>query len=151
MNLHFRPAVPIDFDAIHALISALEAQVFDTEPLRRVYLANLEDSGTHYWVAVEHVPTPNAPETIVGFISLVLQAHLHHAALIGEIQELIITPRCRGTQIGQALLQKMETIARKAGAVTVELSTHTRRLDAHRFYKREGYAQSHYRFVKRLD
>ncbi|GHT81292.1 acetyltransferase [Betaproteobacteria bacterium] len=143
MTPQIRPATPSDFGAIYALIKILGHDLaFDG--MRQIYLENLNHPDLHYRVAV------NDAARVVGFISLSLQKHLHHAAIIGEIQELIIEPACRGQNIGQALLRHVEQIARQAGAVTVELSTNMRRLDAHRFYEREGFTRSHYRFVKEL-
>ncbi|MDR3054771.1 MAG: aminoalkylphosphonate N-acetyltransferase [Zoogloeaceae bacterium] len=143
MTLQFRPATPPDFDAIHALIKILGHDL-DFARTRQIYLDNLDNPNVRYRVAVAEAAR------VVGFISLSLQKHLHHAAIIGEIQELIIEPACRGQNIGQTLLRQMEQIALQAGAVTVELSTGTHRKDAHRFYEREGFLRSHYRFVKEL-
>ena len=87
---------------------------------------------------------------VVGLIGLHLQFHLHHANWIGEIQELIVMPQARGLTVGSQLLAWAEATAREAGAEMTELSTSTQRLNAHRFYQREGYTQSHFRFTKPL-
>lgn len=55
-----------------------------------------------------------------------------------------------GTKIGSQLLAWAEEEARQAGAELTELSTNIKRRDAHRFYLREGYKQSHFRFTKAL-
>ena len=87
---------------------------------------------------------------VVGLIGLHLQFHLHHANWIGEIQELVVMPQARGLTVGSQLLAWAEATAREAGAEMTELSTSTQRLNAHRFYQREGYTQSHFRFTKPL-
>jgi PhnO protein len=87
---------------------------------------------------------------VVGMIGLHLQFHLHHANWIGEIQELVVLPQARGLKVGSQLLAWAEAQARHAGAEMTELSTSVKRVDAHRFYLREGYAQSHFRFTKAL-
>ena len=143
MTIQIRSAAPSDFAAIHALIKILGHDL-DFARMRQTYLDNLNNPNACYRVAIA------GSDRVVGFISLSLQKHLHHAATIGEIQELIIEPACRGQNIGQTLLRHMEQIALQAGAVTVELSTGMHRKDAHRFYEREGFARSHYRFVKEL-
>jgi PhnO protein len=87
---------------------------------------------------------------VVGMIGLHLQFHLHHANWIGEIQELVVMPQARGLKVGSQLLAWAEETAREAGAEMTELSTSIQRHDAHRFYLREGYLQSHFRFTKPL-
>jgi GNAT superfamily N-acetyltransferase len=54
--------------------------------------------------------------------------------------------RSRG--IGTALVAFAEDAARAAGAASLELTSNKRRLDAHRFYERHGYARSHEGFKK---
>lgn len=81
-------------------------------------------------------------------IGLPMQFHLHHANWIGEIQKLVVMPQARGLKVGSTLLTWAE--ARRTGAEMTELSTSIKRHDAHRFYLREGYAQSHFRFTKTL-
>ncbi|EAA7605980.1 aminoalkylphosphonate N-acetyltransferase [Salmonella enterica] len=85
---------------------------------------------------------------MAGMIGLPMQFHLHHANWIGEIQKLVVMPQARGLKVGSTLLAWAE--ARRAGAEMTELSTSIKRHDAHRFYLREGYAQSHFRFTKTL-
>lgn len=87
---------------------------------------------------------------VVGMIGLHLQFHLHHVNWIGEIQELVVMPQARGLNVGSKLLAWAEEEARQAGAEMTELSTNVKRHDAHRFYLREGYEQSHFRFTKAL-
>ena len=82
--------------------------------------------------------------------SVHLQFHLHHVNWIGEIQELVVMPQARGLNVGSKLLAWAEEEARQAGAEMTELSTNVKRHDAHRFYLREGYEQSHFRFTKAL-
>lgn len=55
-----------------------------------------------------------------------------------------------GEVVGSKLLAWAEEEARQAGAEMTELSTNVKRHDAHRFYLREGYEQSHFRFTKAL-
>ena len=87
---------------------------------------------------------------VIGMIGLHMQFHLHHARWIGEIQELVVMPQVRGLKVGSQLLAWAEGVAREAGAELTELSTSVKRTDAHRFYVREGYTQSHFRFTKPL-
>jgi len=59
-------------------------------------------------------------------------------------------PQARGLKVGSQLLAWAEGVARESDAEMTELSTSMKRTDAHRFYVREGYTQSHFRFTKPL-
>lgn len=132
-----------DVDDVYALMCELKQADFDRDAFYTGFAANLQDKNLHYQLAL-------LEGHVVGMISLHLQFHLHHANWIGEIQELVVMPKARGSKVGSLLLAWAEETAREAGAEMTELSTSTKRLDAHRFYQREGYAPSHVRFTKAL-
>ncbi|EEZ0293745.1 TPA: aminoalkylphosphonate N-acetyltransferase [Escherichia coli] len=117
-----RPATQYDTDAVYALICELKQAEFDHHAFRVGFNANLRDPNMRY----------------------------HLALLDGEIQELVVMPQARGLNVGSKLLAWAEEEARQAGAEMTELSTNVKRHDAHRFYLREGYEQSHFRFTKAL-
>ncbi|WP_068313855.1 GNAT family N-acetyltransferase [Polycladidibacter hongkongensis] len=52
----------------------------------------------------------------------------------------------RGQGLGRALLQYVIEVARARGAVLVQLTSNATRADAHRFYLREGFEQTHLGF-----
>ena len=132
-----RRATLYDTDAVYALICELKQGQFDLQAFSAGYAANLQDANMHYQLAL-------IDGQVVGLIGL------HHANWIGEIQELVVMPQARGLRVGSQLLAWAEAAAREAGAEVTELSTSTQRLDAHRFYQREGYTMSHFRFTKPL-
>lgn len=138
-----RPATAEDVDAIYGLICELKQAELDRSAFHAGFAANLLDHNMRYQLAEQD-------GHIVGMIGLHMQFHLHHANWIGEIQELVVMPQARGLKVGSQLLAWAEAFAREAGAEMTELSTSVKRLDAHRFYLREGYTQSHFRFTKPL-
>ncbi|EBY6826054.1 aminoalkylphosphonate N-acetyltransferase [Salmonella enterica subsp. enterica serovar Leatherhead] len=138
-----RHATTEDTDSVYALICELLKNELDYQAFRDGFAANLLDPNVHYRLALRN-------GEIVGMISLHMQFHLHHANWIGEIQELVVLPQMRGQKVGSQLLAWAEEEARQAGAELTELSTNIKRRDAHRFYLREGYKQSHFRFTKAL-
>lgn len=142
-DCQLRRATPEDAQAVYGLICELKQAEFDQRAFNAGYQANLQDRNMHYHLA-------ELDGHVVGMIGLHLQFHLHHANWIGEIQELVVLPQARGLKVGSQLLAWAEEFARDAGAEMTELSTSVKRVDAHRFYLREGYAQSHYRFTKLL-
>ncbi|MFC2859868.1 aminoalkylphosphonate N-acetyltransferase [Citrobacter farmeri] len=138
-----RRATAQDTEAVYALVCELKQASFDYPAFRAGFTANLQDARLRYQLAL-------LDGQAVGLIGLHLQYHLHHANWIGEIQELVVMPQARGLKIGSQLLAWAEQEAREAGAEMTELSTSLKRHDAHRFYLREGYEQSHFRFTKAL-
>lgn len=138
-----RPATAEDVDAVYGLICELKQAELDRSAFHAGFAANLLDHNMRYQLAEQD-------GHIVGMIGLHMQFHLHHANWIGEIQELVVMPQTRGLKVGSQLLAWAEAFARQAGAEMTELSTSVKRLDAHRFYLREGYTQSHFRFTKPL-
>ena len=138
-----RRATTEDSDAVYALICELKQHVFDRHAFTVGFTANLSDPNLRYQLA-------QRDGEVVGMIGLHLQFHLHHVNWIGEIQELVVMPQARGLGVGSQLLAWAEAQAREAGADMTELSTNVTRVDAHRFYQREGYTQSHFRFTKPL-
>ncbi len=142
-DCQIRPATPDDASAVYGLICELKQSEFDHQAFYAGFLANLQDRNMHYQLAV-------LDGTIIGMIGLHMQFHLHHARWIGEIQELVVMPQARSLGIGSQLLAWAEDYARQAGAELTELSTSVKRTNAHRFYVREGYTQSHFRFTKPL-
>lgn len=138
-----RHATTEDTDSVYALICELLKDELDYQAFRDGFAANLLDPNFHYRLVLRN-------GEVVGMISLHMQFHLHHANWIGEIQELVVLPQMRGQKVGSQLLAWAEEEARQAGAELTELSTNIKRRDAHRFYLREGYKQSHFRFTKAL-
>ncbi len=138
-----RPATAEDVDAVYGLICELKQAELDRSAFHAGFAANLLDHNMRYQLAEQN-------GHIIGMIGLHMQFHLHHANWIGEIQELVVMPQARGLRAGSQLLAWAEEFARQAGAEMTELSTSVKRLDAHRFYLREGYTQSHFRFTKPL-
>lgn len=143
-KIEFRPAILADSDAVYALICELKQAEFNRQAFNVGFAANLEDHNLCYQLAVLN-------GDVVGMIGLHMQFHLHHVNWVGEIQELVVMPQARGHGVGSKLLAWAEEKARNAGAELTELSTSTKRHDAHRFYEREGYQQTHFRYTKPVE
>jgi putative acetyltransferase len=61
-----------------------------------------------------------------------------HGELV-ELKKLYVHRRERGSGLGAALVDEVETLARRRGARGVELWSDTRFTRAHRFYEKRGY------------
>jgi GNAT superfamily N-acetyltransferase len=66
------------------------------------------------------------------------------------VDDLVVDGAARSTGVGAALLAHLEERARAAGCHVIDLDSGHQRLDAHRFYRREGYEEVSAHFAKRL-
>ncbi|WP_330983717.1 MULTISPECIES: aminoalkylphosphonate N-acetyltransferase [Enterobacterales] len=143
MPCELRRATLDDTEAVYGLICELKQKDYDRQIFAAGFAANLNNPNQHYQLAV-------LDGNVVGMIGLQIMFPLNLNCWIGEIQELVILPQVRGLNIGKKLLAWAEDEARAQGASLMELSSGKVRTDAHRFYLREGYLQSHFRFKKAL-
>ncbi|MEP4033699.1 GNAT family N-acetyltransferase [Roseibium polysiphoniae] len=67
-----------------------------------------------------------------------------------ELESVHSRADMRGQGIGAAMMAHAEELARSANAGLMQLTSNAVRTDAHRFYDRLGYAQSHLGFKKML-
>jgi len=63
-----------------------------------------------------------------------------------EVESVHVASSRRRQKIGAQLMAKALAEARAAGCSRVQLTSDQRRLDAHRFYERLGFAKSHFGF-----
>lgn len=69
---------------------------------------------------------------------------------VAQVISLFVAAQARGQGVGAALLADAEALARARGASVVSLVSNKVRLDAHRFYRAQGYEQRHEGFKKKL-
>ena len=87
---------------------------------------------------------------VVGFLSLHIIPQLALAGDFARISYFCIDETARSHGVGKALLQQAEEHAREQSCDRMEVHCHQRRVDAHRFYVREGFAESPKYFIKML-
>lgn len=143
MNCLIRPVTETDFEAVYQFINELEDCVFPKESQRVIFLENLANS-KHIFLLAEINQTP------VGFLSCHVQNLIHHGGLVGEIQEMFVDEKYRSQQIGKQLLEELKTIARQNNLLQIEVTSGFKREKAHDFYEREGFPQTHKKFVYKL-
>lgn len=108
--------------------------------LRRV--RSLQRSG--YRLAELH--DTRGPAAVAGFRlgeNLAWGAHLY-------VDDLVTLPEARSRGYGAALLAWLADFGRARGATQLHLDSGKQRLDAHRFYEREGFAASSLHFRRAL-
>ena len=150
-DLTIRAALPAELPAIIALHEADElgghgdAWTEENRPAYQRAMEALLNDPREYVLVVDH------KGVLVGSMIATLLVELSGRArphvLFRSIQ---IDARYRGRGIGAAMMAHAEDDARRRGASVAELTSSRRRTDAHRFYDRLGYVQSHLGFKKKL-
>ena len=141
--IKIRSAQVEDFEVIYRFINQLENETFNIVKQRAIYDENQKNSNIIYLLAFEN-------DEPAGFISCHAQWLLHHAALIGEIQEMIVAEKFRSKGVGKLLLAELTQLAKSKGIDQLEVTSSKKREGAHRFYMREGFMQSHFKFTKEI-
>jgi GNAT superfamily N-acetyltransferase len=77
-------------------------------------------------------------ETLVGFATVYLDIVSVRFGQRAWVEDLAVAPHRRSSGLGKALLDAAKAWARDRGAAWLELESGSARVDAHRFYEREG-------------
>ncbi|GAB3172228.1 GNAT family N-acetyltransferase [Telluribacter humicola] len=141
--LHIRTATASDEELLYQMLCDLENEILDLSAFTQVFQHNLSNQDIAYLVA-------EWDGVVVGMASCHVQPLLHHAALVGEIQEMYVDPALRSQGIGQKLVDALVDFARSRGAVHLEVTSNQLRQDTHRFYEREGFKKTHYKLIRKL-
>ena len=139
----FRLATANDWEAVYRLVCALEETHFPAERFREIFLRQVESPLYACCLWEEN-------GTVAAMLNLRMDEQLHHCDRVAEILEFAVDPACRGGGVGHQLLGYALAFCREAGCCLAELSCGMRRKDAHRFYAREGFADTHRRFTMGL-
>lgn len=132
-----------DVQFVQQAMEELAMHPFQSDLFTKTFTQNLTNKNLHYFIAEYN-------GVKAGFASLGIQAHLHHEGPVAEVQELLVMPDYRSTGIGKQLLDHLVTLAQQQGCCLIELASSTARIDAHRFYVREGFTDSHHKFTRKL-
>lgn len=135
-----RKALLSDFDAIYELINELEERTFGKPTQAAIYQENLSNKNNIYLVAVFDFK-------VVGFASCHVQKFLHHNGKVGEIVEMVVASAYRNLKIGEQLVAQQIKLAKESGVQLLEVTSNNRRIDAHRFYQKVGFKQTHQKFT----
>jgi GNAT superfamily N-acetyltransferase len=136
-----RPAEPRDAEALARLIGQLDYQVTPAEAAGRLALMAAE--GRLVLVA-------ELDGAVVGCLSTSVMRVLHRPAPVGRISMMVIDEAHRGRGLGAALVRAAEVALAAQGCYMVEVTSHVRRTEAHRFYERLGYERTSVRLAREL-
>ena len=136
-----RPAEPRDAAALAELIGQLGYQASALDVRER--LAAMQAEGRAVLAA-------EMEGRVVGCLSTSAMRVLHRPAPVGRISMMVVDEPLRGQGIGARLVREAERVLAAQGCYMVEVTSHLRRTDAHRFYERLGYARTSVRLAREL-
>lgn len=87
---------------------------------------------------------------VVGCLSTSVMRVLHRPAPVGRISMMVVDEILRSRGIGAELVRGAEAVLAGQGCYMVEVTSHVRRTEAHRFYERLGYEKTSVRLAKEL-
>ncbi len=144
METTFRQALASDLPAIMAMLADDDIVKtrgdYPTEITPAVQAAFREieaDRASELWVGERDAE-------VIATLQLTIIPGLSRGGMKRALVEAVrVRADLRGLGIGAALMAHVTERARQTGCGLVQLTTDKRRLDAHRFYERLGYAASH--------
>ncbi|KOR77078.1 hypothetical protein AM232_00230 [Bacillus sp. FJAT-21352] len=89
-------------------------------------------------------------ERVIAFISM---HYIPQIALLGDfarISYFAVDKTIRGKGIGHEIEEFCTELAKRRNCDRLEVHCHSRRIDAHRFYSRQGYTESPKYFIKMI-
>ena len=137
-----RPVQIEDANSISQLMLQLGYPETDAFMARRISEL-LTDPLAICWVA-------ELAERVVGVLSVNFIPQIALAGDFARLSYFCVDMESRGQSVGQLLLAQAESLARQRGCDRIEVHCHERRIDAHRFYRREGFSESPKYFIKSL-
>ena len=142
MTVTIRAAGPKDSVAIAALLHQLGYGVTPERILENIS-ASIDSASDAAFVACED-------NIAIGCVSLHALPLFHMLGSLGRITSLVVDEKHRGRGIGQMLIHVAERWFQSAGCVKAEVTSGDVRIDAHRFYEREGFSRDGQRLSKKI-
>jgi (aminoalkyl)phosphonate N-acetyltransferase len=147
VTITVREATPEDWPGVASLLAELG----------RPDVRGVEDEEWHGERFAEYLARPDTVAVVAevdgevaGFLDLEFRQRLNFRTPQAWIPDLVVAETYRGRGVGAALMGIADELARERGCWSITLESATWRKDAHRFYLREGYADSAYSFSKSL-
>ena len=143
-NLRFRLATRADLPSVVRMLAdddlGSQRERYE-DPLPESYyaaFAQIESDPNHELIVAEH------NGEVIGTLHLMfLPSISFQGGLRAQIESVRVNNRYQNQGIGSAMMGWSIQRAKQRGAHMVQLTTHTTRVDAHRFYERLGFKGSH--------
>ena len=140
-----REATEADLPRLIALMAQLRPDQPDAEDPERVHdyaavFARMKAQGQRVLVA------ENEGQLAGVLVLTIIENITRQGTPYAIIENVIVDDAARGKRIGEALARHAVEAAREAGCYKVSLTSNKRRTEAHRFYTRLGFQQTHEAF-----
>ena len=148
-DILFRPAIEADLSTIVAMLAddhlgAQRESMDDLAPYQHA-LAQIRDDPRFHQIICE------LDGAVLGTMQLSLIPGLSRKGMTRmQIEGVRVSSTARGGGIGHKMMIWAIEYARDNGCGVVELTTDKSRIDAHRFYERLGFQQSHFGYKLKL-
>jgi ribosomal protein S18 acetylase RimI-like enzyme len=142
MAVTIRPAREADAEQVAALMTEL-GYPSTAESVKDRLCASLNSQASRCLVA-------QADNEVIGVMSAELIPYFPTGSTICRVTSLVVSSRHRGRGVGEKLVSAAATFAREHGCTGIEVTSAERRVDAHRFYERLGFARTGLRFFQTL-
>lgn len=139
--MSIRPATPVDGSAISRLLTQLDYP--GTEQCIVARLATMLQSPAEVLLVWDEPP-------VTGFLSLHFMPMIGVGKDFAHISYLVVDKKNRGEGIGRRLEEEVVRLAREHGCDRVVVHCHSRRTEAHAFYRKQGYEESPKYLIKKL-
>ena len=140
MTTTVREAELADVPVLAHLITELGYQVTQSQVEARLYA-----------LAAQGHPVLVADDAgVIGCLTWNVMTVLHRETRVGRISMLVVAAEKRSKGIGSLLVADAEARMAAFGCTLIEVTSNEKRVEAHRFYERLGYARTSLRFGKVL-
>ena len=87
---------------------------------------------------------------VIGCLTWHITPVVHRPRPVGRITMMVVAEAARSEGVGAALVAEAEARLKAAGCGLIEVTSNIKRLRAHNFYEKLGYARTSYRFARQL-
>lgn len=145
--MHIRDATAAD---VPRVIELLQQMTIAPEPARErdphdpAYVRALADLQAD---ARQRVLVVEDHGRVIATATLMVLPNLSHGGRpVAQLESVVVDERERGHGVGERLVRFCVDEARRVGCFRLQLTSNAARVDAHRFYQRLGFADSHVGF-----
>lgn len=151
--------VALDDTGAHATLRIRAARVGDAGDVARLlaflgYPCSQSDAAERITTVLaeprQHLLVAERDGEVCALVSVYALYSLAHGGELARITAMVVAPEAQRCGIGRRLLREAEGVARRTGIARIEVTSNTRRGEAHAFYRCCGYSDDSARFVKLL-
>ena len=139
-QINIRKIEHSDFEYVYTSLCELENQILDRGTIEEIFSENIVNPNFLYLIA-------ELTGAKAGFITFHTQKLMHHAGLVGEIEEFYVTADYRNKGVGRQLVTAIMSFAEARGLKSIEVTTNKRRTENVAIYQFLGFSLTHNKFT----